>query len=145
MRILRRQQTTYALSIVLSLLGVTFIIFTIWKTWPTVSSACNGSMFLEKSPGFGVPSATKIGSHPETRHSCIVLIAANSFIQLSLKKDSDTVDTSLKLPRVGRAGNGICTLHLLKIPCDSHLSFPPLCWARARSVKYGFRQPINAW
>lgn len=39
MRILRRQQTTYALSIVLSLLGVTFIAFTIWKTWSTVSSA----------------------------------------------------------------------------------------------------------
>ena len=39
MRILRRQRTTHAVSIVLSLLGVAFISFTIWKTWPTVSSA----------------------------------------------------------------------------------------------------------
>lgn len=39
MRILRRQRKTYVVSIVLSLLGVAFISFTIWKAWPTISSA----------------------------------------------------------------------------------------------------------
>lgn len=39
MKIPRRQRTTHAVSIVLSLLGVTFISFTIWRTWPTISSA----------------------------------------------------------------------------------------------------------
>lgn len=39
MRILRRQKSTYALSLFLVLLGVAAILFTVWKTWPQVSSA----------------------------------------------------------------------------------------------------------
>ena len=39
MRILRKQKSTYALSLFLVILGVAAILFTIWKTWPQVSSA----------------------------------------------------------------------------------------------------------
>lgn len=39
MRILRRQKSTYALSLFLVLLGVAALLFTVWKTWPQVSSA----------------------------------------------------------------------------------------------------------
>jgi len=38
MRILRRQKSTFALSIVLSLLGVAALLFTFWKIWPHISS-----------------------------------------------------------------------------------------------------------
>jgi hypothetical protein len=38
MRILRRQTSTFVLSIVLSLLGATALLFTFWKIWPHISS-----------------------------------------------------------------------------------------------------------
>jgi hypothetical protein len=38
MRILRRQKSTFVLSIVLSLLGVAALLFTFWKIWPHISS-----------------------------------------------------------------------------------------------------------
>ena len=38
MRILRRQTSTFVLSIVLSLLGAATLLFTFWKIWPHISS-----------------------------------------------------------------------------------------------------------
>ena len=38
MRILRRQTSTFVLSIVLSLLGAAALLFTFWKIWPHISS-----------------------------------------------------------------------------------------------------------
>ena len=38
MRILRRQKSTFALSILLSLLGVAALVFTFWKIWPHIST-----------------------------------------------------------------------------------------------------------
>ncbi len=38
MRILRRQKSTFILSIVLCLLGASALIFTSWKIWPHISS-----------------------------------------------------------------------------------------------------------
>ena len=40
-RILRRQKSAYALSLMLCLLGVTALFVTLWKTWSKVSSAQN--------------------------------------------------------------------------------------------------------
>ena len=40
-RILRRQKSGYALSLILCLTGLTTICLTVWKTWPKVSSAGN--------------------------------------------------------------------------------------------------------
>ena len=39
MKILRKQKSTYAISLILSILGITAILTTFWKTWPIVSSA----------------------------------------------------------------------------------------------------------
>lgn len=38
MRILRRQKSTFLLSLMLSLLGVAALLFTFWKIWPHISS-----------------------------------------------------------------------------------------------------------
>jgi hypothetical protein len=38
MRILRRQRSAYALSLVLALAGITALLITLWKTWPQISS-----------------------------------------------------------------------------------------------------------
>lgn len=41
MRILRKQKSTYALSLFLVILGVAALLFTVWKTWPQVSSSAD--------------------------------------------------------------------------------------------------------
>jgi hypothetical protein len=41
MKILRRQRSAYALSLILCLLGVAALLATLWKTWPQVSSVKN--------------------------------------------------------------------------------------------------------
>jgi hypothetical protein len=38
MRILRRQKSAYALSLILALAGITALLITLWKTWPQISS-----------------------------------------------------------------------------------------------------------
>lgn len=38
MRILRRQRSAYALSLILALAGTTALLITLWKTWPQISS-----------------------------------------------------------------------------------------------------------
>lgn len=40
-RILRKQKSGYALSLVLCLIGLTALFVALWKTWPEVSSASN--------------------------------------------------------------------------------------------------------
>jgi uncharacterized Zn-finger protein len=40
-RILRRQKSAYALSFVILILGLTALLITFWKVWPTISSTEN--------------------------------------------------------------------------------------------------------
>ena len=41
MRILRKQKSTYAISVILLILGIAALLATIWKTWSQVSTASN--------------------------------------------------------------------------------------------------------
>jgi len=41
MKILRRQKSAYALSLILCLIGITALFATLWKTWPRITSAEN--------------------------------------------------------------------------------------------------------
>jgi len=40
-KILRKQKSAYALSLMLCFMGITALLATLWRTWPTVSSAEN--------------------------------------------------------------------------------------------------------
>lgn len=39
MRVLRRQKSTYAISLILAVLGILALFVSVWKTWPQFSSA----------------------------------------------------------------------------------------------------------